>query len=901
MWFKDIIVTSVTLLVVGSLWASSASAARISDIRNTKHNFSSTVTPNILGGGDQRTVKSTNESEICIFCHTPHGANLTEGPLWNREIPASSSYTTYASGSIDASIQQPNGASKLCLSCHDGSIAIGSVRNRAGSGGFQSTPINMTGTGAGGVMAPGEGNNTGYTRFLGTDLTNDHPISLTYNQALFNADGEMRDPTQNPIYVRGLNPRPGLQDIHLQPEVRNSPTPDTGQVQCVSCHDPHIRDTTDENIKFLRLNRLQKVQPDGADNFLPASDIICLACHTKAGWEGSAHAQPAVANEIYTDAAADVREFARGTAVWQTACLACHDTHTVQGSRRLLRGGVDGTAFASTSGYTIKAGDGAFAVEETCFACHSSDGGTLTSQGMGTEVPDIKVDFDMPFHMPIRSSEQVARREVHDIGSVGSDSQEINQRGKDFIESQANLGKISMGGSLNNRHVECTDCHNPHRVTRRRLFNQDNLGGTLDAAGTHTHDNASPHTNIASGVLRGMWGVEPVYTSNSFYVEPTSFTIKRGDPGANGATDVSQPYVTREYQICLKCHSNYGYDEPPMLGDSPVTTPPGVNHMYQYTNQAQEYNSPATHAGEPLNVGTDGGAGNNSGFTWNTNNHRGWHPVREPTGRTPSARATNANNWINPFNNAVGTQTMYCTDCHGSNTPAGTADPDPGQENGAVWGPHGSTNYFLLKGPWSGNSPGASGAGSPTNDNTNEPGTGDDDDGVDKTTHLCFKCHQYEQYAANTGTAQASGFSGMGCMCLGGMGMGGGNFHRLHAARVENFRCNLCHVAVPHGWKNKNFLVNLNDVGEEAGFPPGSSNEVRNNTEEAYVAGPYYNRAVLKVYSFAASGNWTANNCGSIGVSGNGQRGVPWMTGGGMGGGMGGGGGGGSEACDNVP
>ncbi|HEC18459.1 MAG TPA: hypothetical protein ENI97_03865, partial [Gammaproteobacteria bacterium] len=278
------------MLVLAAVWVSSASAARISDIRNTKHNFSSFVTPDILGGGDQRTVRSTSEAEICIFCHTPHGANLSEGPLWNREIPSNSTYTIYSSGSIDSSIQQPNGVSKLCLSCHDGSIAIGSVRNRAGSGGFQGPTIGMQGTGTGGVMAPGEGSNTGYTRFLGKDLTNDHPISLTYNQALFNADGEMRDPTQDPIRVRGLNPRPQLQDIHLQPETPNNPTPDNGQVQCVSCHDPHIRDTTNENIKFLRLNRLQKAQPDGSNTFLPASDIICLACHTKAGWEGSAHA-----------------------------------------------------------------------------------------------------------------------------------------------------------------------------------------------------------------------------------------------------------------------------------------------------------------------------------------------------------------------------------------------------------------------------------------------------------------------------------------------------------------------------------------------------------------------------------------------------------------------------------
>ena len=131
----------------------------------------------------------------------------------------------------------------------------------------------------------------------------------------------------------------------------------------------------------------------------------------------------------------------------------------------------------------------------------------------------------------------------------------------------------------------------------------------------------------------------------------------------------------------------------------------------------------------------------------------------------------------------------------------------------------------------------------------------------------------------------------MGCM---GGGMGGSsNLHRFHISRITNFRCNLCHVAVPHGWKNQAFLVNLNDVGPEGGYG-STGNQVRNNTTQGYVNGPYYNRAALKVRSFASSGTWSPTNCGSVGAPGNGQSGVTWMAGGGMGGG-------GSEACSNVP
>ena len=875
---RGFIVASSLVLVAAVLWVSSASAARISDVRNTKHNFSSTHTPNILGGGDSRTVKSQGESEICIFCHTPHGANTSEGPLWNREIPASSTYTVYSSGSIDSTIQQPNGVSKLCLSCHDGSVAIGSVRNRAGSGGFQAAAIPMTGTASGGVIASGEGTGSGYTRNLGKDLRNDHPISLTYNQALVNADREMRDPTENPIRVRGLNPRPQLQDIQLQPVNHNNPTADTGQVQCVSCHDPHIRDTTNENIKFLRLNRLQKTRPDGSNNFLPATDIICLACHTKAGWETSAHAQPAVANEVYTNAAADTREFARGTQVWETACLACHDTHTVTGSRRLLRGGTDAGVFASDSGYQIKNGSGDYSVEDTCYACHSPNRGTLNGQGGATfEVPNVWTDFQQATHMPITTDEQAANQEMHYIGGVHPGTTTVGG-GADMIENPNSLGR----NNLNNRHAECTDCHNPHRVTKRRFVTQTNANGVMDPEGTHRHQNGITHTNIASGVLRGVWGVEPQYGSQSFHVDPSGFTVKRGNPTST-STAVSSAYVTREYQVCFKCHSNHGhpngYNGPPTLG---VSTPSGTNGMTRYTNIAREYNSPSGHSGEPRSVGTSGGA------AYNANNHRSWHPVMQPTGRTATSRNASNNLWLAPFR-ALGTQTMYCTDCHGTNTANQTVVPSGSQPNGKPWGPHGSANMFLLKGQWRGDRSNGTGEGQPS--------------------HLCFKCHNYADYADgsnsapnNSGFALAGGgggMGGMGGMGGGGMGcMGGGmmcmgmmmggmsNLHIFHANQVSNFRCNLCHVAVPHGWKNKNFLVNLNDVGPEGGLSVGTQR--RNGTTAGYTNGPYYNRAVGKIRSFAASGMWDPTDCGSAGAPGNGRSGVNWMAGG-------------SEACNNVP
>ncbi|NOZ54826.1 MAG: hypothetical protein GXP08_17110 [Gammaproteobacteria bacterium] len=922
-------VVSGALICMVLLWQPLAFSGRTADVANTKHNFSA-AGPAILPSGQQRVVTATNEQQICVFCHTPHAGLPTQGPLWNREL-SNATYSTYVSGSLDAGrpglnpnaaaqpLPQPNGSSKLCLSCHDGTLAIGAVNVLNGSFTDRSgltEDIQMTGTGLGGTMAPGEGVNTGFTRYLGTDLTNDHPISVRFDANLAQVDGELRFPSvEDSIVVRGVDPWPvnpsqtKTEYIHLEPDPG---TTTGGLVQCNSCHDPHIRSTDPtENIKFLRLNRFQKVRPQEGI-FNAANDIICLACHNKAGWVDSAHANPSVADETYTVAAAQVREFPTsgdGTQVWESACLACHDTHTVEGSRRLLREGTDGSVAASASGYMIKQGDGQPAIEETCYACHSADGNTLVNQGVDPnfQVPDIKTDFTtMRTHMPIANSDQPARREVHDIGTPNINVVDPNGLGKDFIESPNNMGL----GNLTNRHAECTDCHNPHRVIKNRQFNDDPF--VPDAAGTHDH--TTPHNNLASGVLRGTWGVEPIYGSSEFMSIPISFDVKRGNPSVGANTAVGSPYVTREYQVCLKCHSNYSFDDAnnnfgtapqrPMLGSFTGGTAPGTNDLTTYTNQAMEFQSPQDHMGEGTSGSPTGAA-----LAYTTNNHRSWHPVMRETRRTGPIRGNaDPTNWRVPFQE-LGTQTMYCTDCHGSDTDTNDGVvPRPkvvggNSEDGFPWGPHGSNNDFLLKGQWSGNRV-------TDVDGTGNLGTG----GPGSEDHLCFKCHVYDQYGNGSlgggmgggmggGGVRAnnSGFSVPGCGggCMGGMGGRTNNLHTYHTNIVANWRCNLCHVAIPHGWKNKNLLVNLNDVGPEGNEAPGT--QVRNGAgggggmmgggrgrAPAFTRGPYYNRAANKIVTFQVSGNWVPNACGSAGPPGNSATGVNWMM-------MS------SEACNNLP
>ncbi|HEX6363731.1 MAG TPA: hypothetical protein VFZ93_12285 [Albitalea sp.] len=793
-----------------------AHAAKVPDVTNTRHNLSAT------GPG---TVKATSESQICVFCHTPHAAeNVPNAPLWNRKMSASSTYAPYTSTSIEANALElaagPGGSSKLCLSCHDGTMAISNVNVL---GGQANQTIQLTGAGAGGTMAPGAGPTTGFTRNLGVDLTNDHPISFTYDAALAERDGELRVPDGTTVGTRstGVKPRLPLE---------------AGQMQCSTCHDPHLRETDPlkGSAKFLRVNRFQESRPTGG-TFNESTDIVCIACHDKAGqsWALSAHANPDVADETFNTTAANLREFPANMPVWRAACLSCHDTHTVQGSRRLLREGTDSTAVP-------KAGGGP-AIEETCYQCHTTL--ALSALTGVTQVPNIRDDFNLPRRMPIRNTEQQAGTEVHNIGT-GTGA----QRGKDFVESPQQMGK----GAPTNRHVECSDCHNPHRVVKNRLFNDN--PATPAAAGTHNH--TTGHTNIASGVLRGITGVEPVYAGAAFGTEPTSFDFKRGDGGPGASTAVGSTWVTREYQVCLKCHSNYAYDTPPNLGDSGGGTPTGVNGMARYTNQAMEFQAPLAHRGQVSTTDSGAFAGTPPGQTYTvnfrTNNHRSWHPVLDATGRTHAIRRTSTTSWRAPWNATadVGTQTMYCSDCHGSNTAVDTVVPSGG-EDGAPWGPHGSANDFILKGTWNASS------------------------GSGATNTLCFKCHNPSTYAS------AGGGGGTGFF-----NSDRGNLHAYHTDKIGRIRCTWCHIAVPHGWKNKAFLVNLNDVGAEAGLPPGT--QVRNRTTAGYTNGPYYLNAMVKIRTFGTSGNWSESNCGSAGAPGNGQSGRDWMRDS-------------SENCQNAP
>ncbi|HEX6570602.1 MAG TPA: hypothetical protein VF055_01175, partial [Steroidobacteraceae bacterium] len=80
---------------------------------------------NLTPGGPGQ-LKETRPTGLCVYCHTPHNADPTIA-LWNRNMPAVT-YQLYTSSTLQAAPNQPTGSSRLCLSCHDGILALGNLR-----------------------------------------------------------------------------------------------------------------------------------------------------------------------------------------------------------------------------------------------------------------------------------------------------------------------------------------------------------------------------------------------------------------------------------------------------------------------------------------------------------------------------------------------------------------------------------------------------------------------------------------------------------------------------------------------------------------------------------------------------------------------------------------------------
>ena len=200
------------------------------------------------GGG---TAIGTGLVQVCVTCHTPHQATTAaaQTPLWNHTASSNGNYGVYSSTTLNAVPTNFGGGtigtqntSQLCMGCHDGTVSVLSMYKQPTLGG---TP---TAAGLAGFTAAGAMNNTNMS-YVGTSLTDDHPVNFTYDAALASSDGGLTSPSSPTCVTAG----PGC----------TIPLFATSTVQCASCHDPH----NPTNKPFLRVSN--------------AASALCLTCHIK--------------------------------------------------------------------------------------------------------------------------------------------------------------------------------------------------------------------------------------------------------------------------------------------------------------------------------------------------------------------------------------------------------------------------------------------------------------------------------------------------------------------------------------------------------------------------------------------------------------------------------------------
>ena len=222
-------------------------------------------------------IRAQSETDICIFCHASHVSRGTVG-MWNRRASAAT-YTPYSSSTAIAQPGQPTGSSVLCLSCHDGTIALGEAINRANA-------IVMSGGAS--AIPPGRAR-------TGTDLRFHHPISFQYTASLAAQNDELA--------------MPGTFDSRLKLD-------GNGELQCTTCHTAH------DNTYGAFL-----VKPN-------IGSQMCTECHQKNGWFQTSHSLSAA---TWGGQAQDPWPDTDYTNVADNACQNCHTPHAVSGGPRLLR------------------------------------------------------------------------------------------------------------------------------------------------------------------------------------------------------------------------------------------------------------------------------------------------------------------------------------------------------------------------------------------------------------------------------------------------------------------------------------------------------------------------------------------------------------------------------------
>jgi predicted CXXCH cytochrome family protein len=440
-------------------------------------------TARALTEGSPHDLSAVSGGNVCGYCHTPHGA-LSGTPLWSHKL-STAVYKIYQSSSLEAKVGQPTGSSKLCLSCHDGTVALTETVGGEFKGGT--------------YIAPGGAN-------LGTDLSDDHPISFVYSAALSAQDVEIRPPSTLPEQLK---------------------LDRADELQCTTCHNPH--DNTYGNFLVMSNRR----------------SAMCVACHEMSGWSLSTHESSTALTLVANDSYLQNSEYAT---MVENGCLNCHRPHSAGGHERLLH-------FARS--------------EDNCLNCHdgsvaSSNLRTDLSKFSRHDVFRYNGIHDLT-ESPLTAPQHVECVDCHNPHAVqGAPAQPPVVPG-----AMRGVSGVTISGSVTQQvqyeYEVCFKCHadNPNRIQSSitRQITQTNCRLEFDPAA------ASFHPVVAPGLNPNVPSLKPPMTAATLiYCIDCHDSDGGGTKGPHGS---NYPYLlayryetsdfTQEssysYELCYHCHS----------------------------------------------------------------------------------------------------------------------------------------------------------------------------------------------------------------------------------------------------------------------------------------------------------------------------------------------------------
>jgi len=364
---------------------------------------------------------------------------------------------------------------------------------------------------------------------------------------------------------------------------------------CLMCHVDHnifrpdLNTGIGQRAKNLRADITSSVTQGDAgvlanyDYTSTGAGGICLSCHTSTQTKGYTHPDGSTETKAISktdfDAATSAHNysitttFASDGSSFQATCVKCHnDEMSKNFQNSAVKVGPHNSDYRALLNSLGMASPSDPLEERFCFRCHSST--SNPNAGSSQDYYGVRTMSSTA----LRVEQAFSQTFAHPTGAFSGRHQD---------------GEVAGDLADGNRHAECSDCHNTH------------------AAAQGTHDGS---TNLVSNALKGTWGVEPT----SWPAAPATSNVNTfATPAGYNRVEPAQ----KEYQICLKCHSDF------------TTLPAGSRNLAEEINP----NYPSTHgivqAGtNPFcNSTTMNEPWGSSGITYCSDCHRSSNPA-DPEG-----------------------------------------------------------------------------------------------------------------------------------------------------------------------------------------------------------------------------------------------------------------------------